>query len=192
MNYSKITKILIVVLLAVIAFFGGLIYSKQLNNHEKVTVVGKKTNKETTAKINRADIVSINASSVQTDSLSTHYAKLVNDQNPATAWAEDADGSGIGESLTFTFNDSYLVSGMKIEGGYFKSSLSYQRNNRLKDFTLTYADGSEDVYTLEDQMKEQTIRFDSAVKTKSVKLTIDSVYEGSEYDDTCISEISFF
>lgn len=192
MNYKLITRILVVVLLAVTALFGGLIYTKYRSNKEKVEVVNHQTKSKTVEKISRDDISAIDATSTLTDSLSTHYAKLVNDQNPATAWTEDADGSGIGESLTITFNDTYHVSGMKIEGGYFKSNSLYIKNNRLKDFTLTYSDGSEDVYTLDDKMEEQTIRFDNPVNTKSVKLTIDSVYKGTQYDDTCISEISFF
>lgn len=48
----------------------------------------------------------------------THTAESVLDGNDSTAWVESADGQGIGESLTFEFDDTYRVSGIKIKNGF--------------------------------------------------------------------------
>ena len=46
--------------------------------------------------------------------------------------------------------------------------------------------------TLNDMNEQQQVTFPSAIETSSVTFTIESVYPGSEYEDTVISEIQLF
>ena len=98
----------------------------------------------------------------------------------------------IGESVTFTFDGTYLVSGFQIYAGYQKSDALYEKNSRPADLTVTFSNGDEAAVTLADESGSQRIAFDAPAETNSVTLTIDSVYSGSKYEDTVISEIVFY
>lgn len=194
-KYKKITRVLIVILIVITATMGGLIYWKSKTISRKAEVVKKQvpsTEKKTVEEVSTSDISSITASSVLTDSLSTHYARLICDGNTSTAWTESVDGPGIGEFITIKFNGTYKMTNMRIYAGYQKTAVLYRANNRPKQITLTFSDGSQQVYTLTDQENAQTIKLDQAVDTQSVKITIDSVYKGTKYDDTCISEVELY
>jgi hypothetical protein len=55
---------------------------------------------------------------------------------------------------------------------------------------VSFSDGSYLDVPLEDLNAQQQITFDLPVETSSVTFTIESVYAGSKYKDTAISEIS--
>lgn len=54
---------------------------------------------------------------------------------------------------------------------------------------VSFADGSSVPFELEDSMNAQTFYFDTPVETESVIFTICSVYPGTKYEDTVISEV---
>lgn len=114
------------------------------------------------------------------------------DGDLSTAWVEGASGDGIGESITFTFDGVYLVSGMRIYAGYQKSADLYSKNARPAVLTVRFSDGSEQTVTLQDVNGSQDISFDGPAETSSITLTIASAYPGSKYEDTVISELSFY
>ena len=121
-----------------------------------------------------------------------HTPDRMMDGDLSTAWVEGASGDGIGESVTFTFDGTYLVSGFQIYAGYQKSDALYEKNSRPADLTVTFSNGDEAAVTLADESGSQRIAFDAPAETNSVTLTIDSVYSGSKYEDTVISEIVFY
>ncbi len=121
-----------------------------------------------------------------------HTPDRMMDGDLSTAWVEGASGDGIGESVTFTFDGTYLVSGFQIYAGYQKSDALYEKNSRPADIAVTFSNGDEAAVTLADESGSQYIAFDAPVETSSVTLTIDSVYSGSKYEDTVISEITFY
>ena len=121
-----------------------------------------------------------------------HTADLAIDGDLATAWVEGASGNGVGESITFTFDGVYLVSGLYIHAGYQKSASLYEKNARPASLTVTFSNGESQTVTLEDVNGPQDIPFPAPVETGSVTLVIASVYSGSKYEDTAISEIAFY
>lgn len=109
-----------------------------------------------------------------------------------TAWVEDQPGYGGGESIGLEFTEECMVSGIFINAGYQKSEELYYKNNRPKEIGV-FIDG--DLYNyevLQDTYGVQTISFDSPVKASRIELSIETVYSGNKYDDTCISEIEFY
>ena len=60
-----------------------------------------------------------------------------------------------------------------------------------KKITLTFSDGTELIYELEDVNDAQMISFADGIAAESITITIDSVYEGTAYEDTVITEICF-
>lgn len=140
------------------------------------------------------DFVNISASSVRAPMKGFNYvAANVTDDRWDTSWTEGVNGHGIGESLTFFAPDEQMVSGIKILNGYCKSEKLYYENNRIKKIQISFSNGSIYTYTLSDYFGEYNIiTFDEPEFCTSVKLSICEVYEGSKYDDTCITEAAFF
>lgn len=142
--------------------------------------------------IQMQNVVGVTASSALSEHNMTHSAERLIDGDPATAWVEGVSGHGTGESVTFTFDDIYMVTGLKICGGYQKDEKRYSENARPADIRVEFSDGSTQSVTLQDLMQEQTVLFSAPVNTSYVTIVIESVYEGSKYEDTVISEVVFY
>ena len=121
-----------------------------------------------------------------------HKPSNVIDGDNATAWVEDADGQGEGESLTIELDDTYAVSGFIINAGYQKNTEVYDNNSRPKELIVSFSDGQRLTVELNDYYDAQKIVFDSSLETTSVTFTINDVYPGGKYEDTVISEIRLF
>ena len=139
-------------------------------------------------------ITSVDASSCLSESQYSlyHTPDRIMDGDLATAWVEDGTGEGIDESITFTFDGVYLVSGMCIHAGYQKSAELYEKNARPASLTILFSNGGTQTVTLQDVNGPQDIVFPAPVETASITLVISSVYSGSKYTDTAVSEISFY
>lgn len=133
-----------------------------------------------------------NASSVlQSKSGKSYDASNLLDDNRETTWQEGEEGDGIGVSLAFQFDKDTNICGFSFVNGNATSVEKYQDNNRIKDITVMI-DQQEVIYTLIDQAEVQYIAFDEMVPCTDLTIRIDSVYEGSKYDDTTASDICFY
>ena len=145
-------------------------------------------------KISESSVISTGASSfLSQDKYNlAHTPERVIDNKLDTAWAEGAAGDGIGECLYMIFDDDYIVSGFSIYAGYHKSKDLYYKNGRPKEIEIEFADGTTLNCELYDVLKEQVIKFETPVVTDEITIRILSVYDGTDYEDTVISEISLF
>jgi hypothetical protein len=128
------------------------------------------------------------------------------DGNIQTAWVEGAADEGLGEKLAFIIPEKSksisIMPGLGIEK-YFKM------NNRVKTAKLVIYNIKEPYATqcytalilgdiifekelsFTDEMKMQNFDLGLVTKEQTIAvLTITSVYDGSKWDDTCISEIT--
>lgn len=121
----------------------------------------------------------------------THFPNRLTDGDYTTGWVEGAAGQGVGEFVKFTFDNDFTFNGVTVYAGYHKNADIYEKNSRPKDLRITFSDGSSKVYPLEDVMEGQKIVFDAPVTTRFMMFTIESVYPGSKYEDTVITEILF-
>ncbi len=137
-------------------------------------------------------VVQITASSTLTDNGTVYPASLIMDGVMATAWSEGAEGYGIGESVTFSFNGTCHVSGLIIYNGYQKDSDLYYKNSRPREIMISTSKGDMSYIELADTMGPQTVTFNDPVDTTFIRITIESVYPGNKYEDTLISEIMFY
>lgn len=146
------------------------------------------------APVSMSGVISVTASSYLSEpNLNLyHTPERTVDGSLSTAWVEGIDGSGVGESISFTFDQTYLVSGMHINAGYQKSEELYWMNARPASLTVTFSDGTQQTVLLRDVNARQDIAFGAPVETQSIRLTIASLYEGTTYADTVISEVSFY
>ena len=183
---GKITLLVIVISIAAIIFSVIAI----INNNQNRASETPETNSETAAD-DDVYIESVRASSELKENQIIHSAESVCDNDTSTAWVEGAQGNGIGESITIQFDKDYFVKEIAINAGYQKSSDLYLKNNRPSQITVSFSDGTSESHYLDDVNGIQYVRLDESVVTDKVVLTIDAVYQGTAYTDTCISEIGF-
>ncbi len=121
----------------------------------------------------------------------TYNAKNVIDNDNSTCWCEGASGYGEGETIMITADTPQNVGSISIMNGICGGKNVYYRNCRVKDCRISFSDGSSFDYTLKGEFNDQpqVIKLKNNVSTTFIKLTILSVYPGSTYEDTCISEI---
>lgn len=114
------------------------------------------------------------------------------DSSLSTCWAEGESGSGQGCFIKLYSDDVVAVNEIDIMNGYCKTEGLFYKNNRVKELKISFSDGTEKNVMLSSEFSEQPnhIVLDEPVKTTYIKFEIVSVYEGTAYDDTCISEIS--
>lgn len=128
---------------------------------------------------------------------------------PERAWCEGVKNSGIGEVLLLPMDE---LTGRRVVvwGGYAKSEQLFQKNNRPKDvrvFVMQGAeirDGAEDITVIAEHYVElkdyygyQPLPVPNYNASTSFRpsakhflgIEIDSVYKGTEWDDTCISHV---
>lgn len=112
------------------------------------------------------------------------------DGQPSTAWAEDADGPGIGEWIEIGFGEERDVRQIRVLPGYQKRSDLFEKYNRPKTLKVEFSDGTGVDLPLADEMGIQI--FTVRATAESAKVTILEVYPGTnERDETYLSEISF-
>ena len=119
----------------------------------------------------------------------TYYPANAIDGKRSTAWIEGVDGPGVGEWIRFDFDREINLHRILFQPGYFKSPAVWAQNNRLATMTAQFSDGSSRQLTFDNRMDSQKVDIGS-VKTRWVRLTIDSVYSGTD-PDTALSEIAF-
>lgn len=138
--------------------------------------------------------IRLGETSHHTEKAGSYPVANVFDGNASTCWAEGASGYGIGEAITFTvatFGRPSIT--LRIYSGYHKSSNRYHQNGRPRDITLR-VDEYTLAHTFSDGMLPETIAVDGLAGRAFVEFTlvIDSVYKGSTWQDTCISEIELY
>ncbi len=111
-----------------------------------------------------------------------------------TAWVENDSGDGIGEWIELELEHEEMISEIYIANGYQSSEKSFNLNNRVKKLRLDFSDGSSYEFTLSGKYSDQpeSIELPDSVTASSVRITILSVYSGTKYNDTCISEIEVY
>ncbi len=112
------------------------------------------------------------------------------DHDSETTWQEGEEDCGLNQELTFQFAQEAIVSAMRIENGKISSTQAFFDNNRLASFRIF---GDENLLVeLPDTMDVQYIVFEYPIMQKQVTMIIESVFGGEKWNDTCVSEITFY
>lgn len=131
------------------------------------------------------------ASSVISQEGTDNGAKKAVDGNEKTSWQEGVSGDGIGESLHLELEKPYHIKYMSFKLGNWNSAEYYDGNNRPKELELTVGDVTQTI-TFPDGKTEYWVEFSEECLASKVDVVIGSVYEGSQWDDTCIAEIGVY
>jgi len=150
------------------------------------------------------DLIRVRASSaLAPQGASSYDAERAHDSNLATAWAPAANRrDGVGAYLEFSLRlnpqtePDPSLRGMVIFNGYRKSRALWEANNRVKQLRVTMNGKPYGVITLADAYTNQ--RVDLGIipllphsQINTIRFTILSVYRGTKFHDTPISEIQF-
>lgn len=105
-----------------------------------------------------------------------------------TAWCEGVDKKpGIGVHLDVRSSTPMRIRGIRLVNGYAKRRV-WITNNRVRRLKVTVG-GRAQVFYLANRRTWQFLRLRQPVLAQTVRLTIMSVYPGTKYNDTCISEV---
>ncbi len=130
-----------------------------------------------------------------TDVCRYHPIKI-DDGNLNTCWVEGADGDGIGEWAELKWESSHNLSNVFISSGFAGDETLFRENNRPKRLKMELFSQSGELLDtshldLKDAKDVQAFPVgDSGLDgVKRIRFTIEDVYPGAKYDDTCIAEI---
>lgn len=138
-------------------------------------------------RVSNAYIVNAQASTARQDCSVSN----VLDSNLGTMWIEGVRGNGIGEYISITLDEPHETNGITIYNGNRTSRDAYEKYNRVKTILITFSDGIQRQFELEDNFYEPCqINFINPVRTDSLKIEILDIYEGTTYQDTCITDIN--
>ena len=134
--------------------------------------------------------IKTSASSVLNNSSSYSHKNCI-DGNVHSAWAEGSASDGTGEWIKLDFGPDTMVQYLGIIPGYNKYTSGgrdlWTANNRVSRIRLEFSDGTSMLIPL---FYVKAIQYAKVMKkTSFIKITIDSVIAGTDYNDACISEI---
>ena len=109
-----------------------------------------------------------------------------------SSWQDGVDGGGIGESVSFILDREYQIRGFAVRlGNWYEPEDYYYMNNRPERLTFTVGNESFSL-SFPDRKEEMYVELSRDVPASQVRVTIDSVYRGTDYADTCINEITIY
>ena len=137
------------------------------------------------------------SSSLKPQGKYTYEAKCAHDFTMALPWCEGVEGNGIGEWLLYKMNPP-RVTNIYIANGFVLNSATYANNARAKRLRLDFNGTPKAILELDDVLGIQTFDIESAIgelgngkDNYEIKFTVLDAYNGSKYQDLCISEIWF-
>lgn len=139
----------------------------------------------------RIKVVSATASSTIEQEKTTNEPLLMFDNDYGTNWQEGVPGSGIGESVTAVFKQKEKVKYIGFRLGNWKTPDYYWGNHRPKKLTLELGSFRTQA-EFPDTCEEYVMEITPACEADSLKITIDDVYPGANWDDTVISDINLY
>jgi hypothetical protein len=119
-----------------------------------------------------------------------HPAEHAFDGSLKTAWNEDAPGPGRGEWIEAKFASPRRIEQIRMTTGFLTKDL-FAKNAHVKRLKLSL-DGTV-VQTIDVKADQKWLTIPSLdASATTVRFTVDDVYEGTTWQDLCISEIEIY
>ena len=137
-------------------------------------------------------VASAEASSViQQDNGAVNTPMMMFDENIETNWQEGVDGPGLGEWVDAKFSQESGIKYLTFKLGNWKTSRYYYGNNKPSKMTITVGEFSQQI-EFPDEWTEFCLEFSRPCQADGIYMTIDEVYPGTDWDDTCITDMRVF
>lgn len=137
---------------------------------------------------NSLPIVSATATSTISQQGVDNNSMLMFDGRDDTSWQEGVNGYGIGEGVSASFDTSRYVKYLSFKLGNWKNDMYYYGNAKPKTMTIILGDFTGKI-TFSGNWQVEWVELTKPVPAESIRFVIDDVYIGSDWEDTCISEI---
>lgn len=136
-----------------------------------------------------AKVISIASSSTLSDKQNRYITANLSD-GADTSWCEGKEDDGIGEWIRITFDQNCRMDQIFAVNGYGESGF-WQKNNRIKELKISTDREQVTLVTLPDTKEKQSVKLPAPVEGRIFTFTIISVYPGTKYKDTCMTELAF-
>jgi ribosomal protein L40E len=131
------------------------------------------------------------SSILEATSTGSYRATNLLDGDLTTCWSEGVDGPGLGEWVRFEFSKPLVIARIELANGNQKDEERFFGDPRIRTLKVEYSNGVAQLIELADSKEYQSIVATSEA-VDWVKLTIVSVYDGEQWDDTALSEVRIF
>ncbi|MFO1480508.1 MAG: dynamin family protein [Turneriella sp.] len=113
-----------------------------------------------------------------------------------TAWADgNPNSDGIGEWLQFNFPQRPMIASIGIVNGFAKNHKKYgdlyYANARPKVLDIIVNGELQQTISLRETREMQYFKLNRIAEVRTIRLVIKAEYPGSQFSDTCISEVVF-
>ncbi|PHP67198.1 hypothetical protein CSC94_09095 [Zhengella mangrovi] len=106
-----------------------------------------------------------------------------------TAWCEGVNGPGLGQRIVISIRGGAPFDRIMLWNGYQKSRTAFTRNGRPSALRVETDLGENITFQLPDKLGEVVLGLNRMAVRSEVVLTIEDIYRGSHYADTCISDV---
>lgn len=138
-----------------------------------------------------ANVLSMTSTSEYKQTGVKNSPDLVFDGNEITSWQEGVEGDGIGQSISCQLNRQYQIRYFAFKLGNWRNDKYYNGNGRPKSLNVDL-DGYSFTFDFPDEKRDFVIELSEEIPATNITVTINSVYKGAYWDDTCISEFNIY
>ena len=141
---------------------------------------------------NKIQPASTEENSVKESESYDYSSKSVVDGDVTTSWQENEEGAGEGKGFQLNLDGVHKIRYMVLHLGNWRSDQLWDYNARPKTLTIQVGDQQKKDVEFPNEKKKFCLSFEEPVEAAYVSAYIKEAYEGSRWNDNCISEIELY
>lgn len=144
------------------------------------------------SKYQKLSVASTEENSVKESESYDYSAKSAVDGDVSTSWQENEEGVGEGKGFQVTLDGAHKIRYVVLHLGNWRSDQLWDYNARPKTLTIQVGDQQVKDVKFSNEKKKFCLSFDEPVEASYISLYIKEAYEGSRWQDNCISEVELY
>lgn len=144
------------------------------------------------SKYQKLPVASTEENSVKESESYDYSAKSAVDGDVSTSWQENEEGAGEGKGFQMTMDGAHKIRYVVLHLGNWRSDQLWDYNARPKTLTIQVGDQQVKDVEFSNEKKKFCLSFDEPVEASYISLYIKEAYEGSRWQDNCISEVELY
>lgn len=144
------------------------------------------------SKYQKLSVASTEENSVKESESYDYSAKSAVDGDVSTSWQENEEGVGEGKGFQVTLDGAHKIRYVVLHLGNWRSDQLWDYNARPKTLTIQVGDQQVKDVEFSNEKKKFCLSFDEPVEASYISLYIKEAYEGSRWQDNCISEVELY
>lgn len=144
------------------------------------------------SKYQKLSVASTEENSVKESESYDYSSKSAVDGDVSTSWQENEEGAGEGKGFQVTLDGAHKIRYVVLHLGNWRSDQLWDYNARPKTLTIQVGDQQVKDVEFSNEKKKFCLSFDEPVEASYISLYIKEAYEGSRWQDNCISEVELY